>query len=350
VWPHPLIFVYPRWEVHAAESLAYLPVLVLIAVLFILWLNCKGWARPMLVALAYFLALLFPVLGFFNVYFFRYSFVADHFQYLASVGPLALAAAGITTIIGKAKPFLQTILCGMLLLALGTLTWRQCGMYTDLETLWRETLARNPNCFLAHNNLGNILAQKGQTDEAIVQFQEALQICPTFVEAYCNLGLASLKKGQTNEAAMQFQKAYQIDPRMAEVRGNKLLFAGRVKEAIVHYQIALGMEPQNVRVLNNLARVLASAPQASLRNGAKAIELAEQAERLTGGDNPVVISTLAAAYAEAGQFPEAVSTARRALQLAEFQDNAALADSLMAQIRLYEAGIPFRDSNLTNGW
>ena len=103
VWPHPLMFVYPRWEIHAAQPLAYLPVLALIVVLFILWLNRKGWARPMLVALAYFLALLFPVLGFFNVYFFRYSFVADHFQYLASIGPLTLAAAGISRLFGFSR-------------------------------------------------------------------------------------------------------------------------------------------------------------------------------------------------------------------------------------------------------
>ena len=92
VWPHPLMFIYPRWEIHAAQPLAYLPVLALMAGLFILWLNRKGWARPMLVALAYFLALLFPGLGFFNLYFFRYSLVADHFQYFAAIGPLTLAA------------------------------------------------------------------------------------------------------------------------------------------------------------------------------------------------------------------------------------------------------------------
>jgi tetratricopeptide (TPR) repeat protein len=350
VLPLNLIFVYPRWRIDAANALSYVPGLLAVAGLLACWrYRRRPWGRALLFGLGYFVVMLLPVLGLLNIYFMKYSLVADHWQYFSIIGPIALAAAGITAIVGKVKPFLQTILCGMLLLVLGVLTWRQCGMYANLETLWRTTLARNPDCWMAHNNLGTTLAQKGQTDEAIAQFQEALQIYPAFAEAHNNLGLAFLKRGQTNEAAMHFQKVFQIDPGYEEASGDKLLFAGRAGEALIHYQIALEMEPQNVRVLNNLARVLATAPQAALRNGAKAVELAQQAERLTGGDNPVVNSTLAAAYAEAGQFPEAVATAQRALQLAGFQNNPALGDSLRAQIGLYEAGAPFHDASLTNG-
>lgn len=97
VWPHPLIFIYPRWEVDATSLTAYLPVVAAIAASIVLWLQRERWGRPALFTLAYFVASLFPVLSFFNVYYFRFSYVADHFQYLASMGPLALAGAALWT-------------------------------------------------------------------------------------------------------------------------------------------------------------------------------------------------------------------------------------------------------------
>jgi protein O-mannosyl-transferase len=427
VWPHPLMFVYPRWEIHAAQPLAYLPVLALFVVLFILWLNRKGWARPVLVALAYFLALLFPVLGFFNVYFFRYSFVADHFQYLASIGPLTLAAAGMATALGfwgKGNRFLKPALCGALLLTLGLLTWRQCGMYADSETLWRATIARNPNSWPAYNNLGEIFFQAGKIDEAIEQYQKALEINPAHAEAhsnlgvalaeagrideaivhfqralelkiqpdagrvYNNLGLALFRKGQVDEAMVYFQKALEIHPDSVSARdnfGNALLQKGLVDAAIVQYRKALEIQPDNAEYHNklgyallrkglmdeatthlqkaleirpdypsagyNLAQVawiLATGPEASVQNGAKAIELAEEVQRLSGGEDPMINMTLAAGYAEAGQFPKALETAQRAQKLAADQNQGRLVDAIRGQIKCYQAGIPFRDARLTN--
>ena len=112
-------------------------------------------------------------------------------------------------------------------------------------------------------------------------------------------------------------------------------------EAITHYQLALQIRPDFVEALNRLAWVLAICPQATLRNGSKAVELAQRADQLTGDGNAVVLCTLAAAYGEAGRFPEAVETAQHALKLAEAQSNAALADTLRSQLQLYQAGIPF---------
>lgn len=135
--------------------------------------------RPVFFGFAYFVVSLFPVLGLFNVFYFRYSLVADHFQYLASMGPLVLAAAGITTALGffqNRRPFLKPMLCGTLLLGLGILTWRHSATYGDIETLWRITIARNPRCWMAYNNLGMDLAGKGRVDEAIVDFQKSLEI------------------------------------------------------------------------------------------------------------------------------------------------------------------------------
>jgi tetratricopeptide (TPR) repeat protein len=292
-------------------------VVAVIVTLFILWFNRRGWARPMLVALAYFLALLFPVLGFFNVSFFYYSFVADHFQYLASIGPITLAAAGIDKLFRSLRdqqPFWKPIFCGTLLLVLGMLTWRQCAIYADIETLWQTTARLNPNCWIAYNKLGNVLIQKGSVDEAIIQYQTALQIKPDYAGAHYNLGCALIERGRVGEAITQYQKALEINP---------------------YYP----------RALNNLAWTLATSPQASLRNGDKAVELAQRANQLTGGENPTILYTLAAAYAEAGRFSDAMRSAQKAIELAQAEGRQDMVEQLNSELKLYEMGLPFHQES-----
>jgi Tfp pilus assembly protein PilF len=379
VWPHPLMFVYPQWEIHAAQPLAYLPVLALIAVLFILWLNRKGWARPMLVALAYFLALLFPVLGFFNVYFFRYSFVADHFQYLAGIGPLTLAAVGISRLFGLFKKQ-ETALCGALVVVLGALTWQQCGTFADMETLWRKTLAKNPDCLIAHNNLGVLLrnqgrieesmehclkaiqidpnssealenlgaalADKGRFDEAIENFRKAIQINPNYAPALDNLGIVLTTKGRFDEAIENFRKAIQINPNYAPALDNlgiALAARGRFDEAIENFRKAIQINPNYAPALDNLAWVLAVSPDDELRNGAEAVRLAERACELTHYGEPSFIGTLAAAYAESGRFPEAVTTAEKAEQLATTAGLTAVAAKNRQLLEFYRAGKTYHE-------
>jgi tetratricopeptide (TPR) repeat protein len=548
IWPVDLTFNYPRWNVSPAVWWQYLfPAAALLLLGVLAW---RRWRGP-LAALLFFVGTLFPALGFINVYPFRYSLVADHFQYLASLGPLTLAAAGMTvapSLFRKSKPFLESMLCAMLLLVLGTLTWKQCGMYANAETLWQETYRLNPDCWMAHNyfgfkylqqgkqgdavaqfqkaleidpfavdaqdnlglallqqgkvdeailqfqkaleidpgyadacnslgvallkkgradeaisyyqkalrtnpnfadarynlgmalldekrvdeailqyqaalqirpdyvnahnNLGAALLQKGKVDEAIHHFQKALQINPEFSEAHVNLGLALLKEGQVQEAAVhfqrtldlkpddpdahfnlgnilrqkgsmdeamthfqktlaidpgyvdahvnlgnvllqtgkvdeaiaQFQKALQLKPEDANAQnnlGNAFLRKGSAGEAITHYQAALEIQPADPSVQNNMAWLLATCPEGPLRDGHKAVALAQQAAALTGGENPVILHTLAAALAEAGRYSEAVETARRALRLAEAQSNAKLASALQSEMQLYQAGRPF---------
>jgi Flp pilus assembly protein TadD len=181
-------------------------------------------------------------------------------------------------------------------------------------------------------------------DEAIVQFQKTLQINPADAEAHNNLGNVLLHRGRADEAVVHFQQALQINPDDAEAHnnlGNALAQKGRVDEAIIHYQKALQIKPQVAEVQNNLAWLLTTCPEASLRDGNKAVELAQEANALTGGENPVILHTLAAAFAEAGRFPDAVETARRALQLAEAQSNTRLAAALQSEMKLYQADSPF---------
>src|SRR6267143_6982363 len=447
-WPYPLIFIYPRWKINSSQLIAYLPLVAALAGLLALWLIRAKWSRAAFFAGAYYVVSLFPVLGFFSVYFFRYSFVSDHFQYLASMGPLALAGAGITEGIAATgwKSSFRPAVCGLLLLVLGVLTWRQNAIYHDIVALYTGTLAKNPGCWMAHynlaialrakgetdqavahyrqavaprpdyaaahynlarifvekgefeeaivhyekalavnpadaeahSNLGSTLFQIGRVDEAIVHYQKALAIQPDYADASCNLAnallskgdmdgaivhymaclalspnqaeaqynLASalLRKGRTDEAIAHYQKTLELQPGNADAHanlGSALLEKGRVQEAIAQYREALVLAPENITAQSNLAWLLATSSDPSLRNGSEAVSLAETASRLSGGNRPLILRILAAAYAETGRFADAIETAQQALRLAGAGDNAILVNALRKEIALYRSGLPY---------
>ena len=398
-WPHPLVFIYPRWEVDASQALAWLPVLAAAGGLFFLWWHRNGRGRAIFFASAYFAVSLFPVLGFFSVYFFRYSFVGDHLQYLASIGPLTLAAAGLALGL-RHRPALRWFLSGGLLLALAVLTWRQTWVYQSAETLWADTVARNPNCWLGYNNLGMEYLQSGRVDEAAVSIQKAVELNRSYADGENNLGLALFKTGKLDEAIGHWQraieiksdnafaynnlaigfyktgrrdealahwrKAVEITPDYAEARNNlqavldeapqappvenakshydqgmELMAKRHAREAIAQWRQALALAPSNPSASNQLAWVLATWPDASIRNGPEALELAELAVKLSGGSDPAVLDTLAAAQAECGRFPEALETIRRALDLA--RGDPALTADLQGRLALYAAQSPYRE-------
>jgi len=268
LWPHPLITIYPRWQIEAGQGGSYLPLLTTMIVLFILWFKRDSWSRAYFLALAYFLAALLPVLGLVDNYIFRYSLVFDHFQYLASMGPLALAGAGLVRLANFMIPgrsWLQSTLCAGLLLILGILSWQRTWAYESEETLWTDTLAKNPNCEAGYINLGLALFQKGQMDEAIVHYQEALEIDPDNSQAHNNLGIALCKKGQADEAIAHFQKALEISPNFAKAQfnlGDALLIKGQVDKAMTHFQKALEIDPNYSQAHNNLGIALYKKGQA----------------------------------------------------------------------------------------
>src|SRR5205814_904742 len=447
VWPHPLIFVYPRWEVNSSKVVAYLPLLAALAGLALLWFIRAKWGRAVFFASAYYVISLFPVLGFFIVFFFRYSFVSDHFQYLAGMGPLALAGAGIAILLGRVcgtptdfVPHLHAVLrsgstiriprwrlvlsgglCGILLVSLGFLTWRQTEEYHNLFSLYTATLQKNPSCWMAHYNLGIVLSEQGETnqaidhyrravglrpdyaeahynlgrllveqgqlddaiahyeratatdpadaeaqnnlgvtlfgigraDDAIAHYRKALEIRPDYAEASCNianaliakgdfdgaiaryraclaaipdheearynLASALLRKGRADEAIIQYQKVLQMHPESADAHanlGSAWLAKGHVRDAIEEYTRALQISPENLAALSNLAWLLATSADPSLRNGSEAVRLAERADSASSRSetHPTILRILAAAYAEAGQFAAAKETARNGLQ------------------------------------
>src|SRR5436190_459024 len=209
----------------------------------------------------------------------------------------------------------------------------------------------NLGAALIHNNLGNALARKGLSDEAIGHYQEAVRLRTDYADAHYNFGSVLLQNGRIDKAIAHWQKALAIQPYDGDVHtslGNAFLQKGLVKEAISHYQQALEIAPQDVLAQNNLAWILATSSDSSIRDGAKAVVLAEKAVQLSSGKNPNFFRTLAASYAESGRFSEAVAAAQRSMEMAVVQDNRGLANALGREIALYQARVPLRETSPTN--
>lgn len=417
IWPSSLTFIYPRWDIAPTHLLNYTWLLAAALACGAIYFLRRYVGRSVEVAAAFYVATLSPVLGFIMLYTFRYTFVADHYQYLACIGPIALVSAGLVNLADRFKRsrtlILASGLCIVALLAI--LTWRQAGMYGNIETLWRTTLARNPGCWMAHNNLGIVLFGKGELDDAIEHYRTTLQMQPTFWDADYNLGTALLGKGQVDEAILYCDRAVAMQPNDPDSQvslANALLQKKQLDDAIVHYEKAvairpdyflaryglghallekgeldaaighsraalsiqpnnadcrtvlaialdekgqsaeaiqqyakaLEISPQSVSALNNLSWLLATSSNASLRNGTRAVQLAQKADQLSAGANAVVLRTLAAAYAEAGQFGKAIESAQTAIQLARNQRAESLISELQQQIALYELGLPYRET------
>ena len=264
LWPHPLIFIYRRWDPDTFGAASFLPGLAAVAALFVLWWYRNGRTRPVFFAYACYLVSLFPVMGFFNVYFFRYSFVGDHLQYLASMAPLALAGAAIarvSQVLESRIPRLALAIPGALVAAFSVLTWQHAGVFRNDETLWRDTLTKNPGCWLAHNNLGTVLLSRGDLSDAIARFEVTLQLHPDYPEGHANLANALSESGRIDEAVEHYQRALQLDPQHPGVHnalGVALMTKGMTDEAIEHFRAALRARPGEAAMAHgNLGSALA---------------------------------------------------------------------------------------------
>jgi len=287
VWPADLAFFYPRWTLNPGDFLQWLFPAAALAALAILW----RW-RGAFAAAVIFVGTLFPALGFFNVFPFRYSFVADHFAYLAILAiliPLAAASRRFGIWPGAIAAA-----------ALFVLTFQQAGHYRDEETLYRATLVNSPNAWLAHNNLGNLLLERpaahaealahiqealrlapdamethlsmgnvllqtpGRLNDAIAEYQTAVRLAPNSERAHTNLGNAFVQAGRVSEAVPQLEQALRIDATDAEAHndlGNAFMqMPGRLTDAIEQYRAAIAAEPDFAEAHNNLGRALAALP------------------------------------------------------------------------------------------
>jgi len=314
-WPHPLIFIYPHWEIDSGAWWQYLFPVTALAVFLALWSLRSRIGRGPLVAVLCFGCTLFPALGFFNVYPFRYSYVADHFQYLACIGLISLAVsmgAAICTRAGQWGRDLGTGAAAIVLLALGLSTWKQAHIYQNLETLWGDTLVKNPQCWMARLSLGTVFLQEGNVSDAIGYFEQALRTKPDYAEAHSNLGIALAQTGNIEEAIARFQQALRINPDYAGAHYNlgiALAQTGNIEEAIAHFQQALRIEPDYAEAHNNLGIAL-------YRTGRheEAIEHFQQALRINP-DYAEAHTNLGTALAQTGKIEDAIAHCQQALRI-----------------------------------
>ena len=252
IWPHPLMMVYPRWQINVGDWISYLPLLAVIIVFSIFWARRDlGW-RPWLFVFLYFVVALCPVMGLLNLNYFVYSQVADRFQYLASMAPLALVGSFLflsSQAWTDGNSAVKSLLAGGLLLVLGIASWRQAWTYQNGLTLWIGTLAHNPSCWVGENEYGDALAQDGQTDEGIAHLRKALEIAPDYALAHGNLGTALTRKGDLNGAIPEFRRALEIDPNYVDAYSNlgwALVKTGHVEEAVAQCRKAVDIDPNNL--------------------------------------------------------------------------------------------------------
>ena len=280
VWPDNLVFIYPRWTVDASVWWQYLYPLGAAALAIGLAMVARRHpaspgARAPLAGYLFFVGTLAPVLGFVNVYPFLFSYVADHFQYLASLGVIVPAASAFTAGAARVAPHrlgLLRVASAMVLLVLGALTWSRSTVYHDAETLFRDTVTRNPGAWMAYLNLGTELANRGRLIEAIEAYQGALRARPDYPEATRNLVLAHMKlgdaasesDGRASEAIAHYTAAVQLDGSDFRAHYNlgTLLMddPGRSGEAIAHLEAAQKLQPDNVETRVNLGIALSDIP------------------------------------------------------------------------------------------
>ena len=223
VWPVNLSVIYPKWSVDAARWTAWLPLLFLGVGLVGLGRVRRGWGRAGLFGLGYFVAMLFPVLGFFDQGFYDYSLVADHWQYYSIIGIIALtvaAGAGLCRRIGERGGAFGVAASVAVLVALSVATWTRAGIYAASETLWLDTVTKNPDAWMAQYNLGLALGKDGKIEAAIAHFRQAVRLKPNFAEAHNYLGTALLQAGKTQDAIEQYRQALWIRPDYVEAQVN----------------------------------------------------------------------------------------------------------------------------------
>ena len=306
-WPANLTFIYPRWQIDPGIWWQWLFPAAAIAMVMVLWSLRTRIGRGPLAAVLFFAGTLFPALGFANVYPMRYSFVADHFQYLASAGLIVLATAGLTKLF-RPVPFAAVLLP----LILAVLTWKQSAIYADKKTLWQDTLTKNPASWMAHNNLGTVFESEGHIDQANSHYEEAVRLKPDHAEAHNNLGNTFYKKGRTDDAIREYREAIRFKPDYANAYGNLgtvLGAQGLNGEAIKQFQESIRLNPVDGLARYNFGIVLFKNDQADA-----AIEELRHAVRLLP-DYANARINLGVALGSAGRVDEAIDQFQEAIRL-----------------------------------
>ena len=381
LFPFNLNLEYPQWKIDAGAAMAFLPILLAVVLFVVCLFFRRTWGRHVLFGVGCFAVMLFPALGFFDAQFEALWQVSDHLQYSALPAIVALVAAGLAALAGQIA---FRGVAAVLLVLWSICCFKWAGMFSNEEKLMTDAVSKNPTAWGALNDLGVIFAEHGDYTNAIDHFQRSVKYGPDNTEARLNFGYAFLLQKNYRAAEAQYLAALKVSPR--EPVANKMYarmleLEGKNREALLHLQFSasLSQDPDTyielanldyasgnwhrvvtdlqealvhkprpateLTALNNLAWVLATCPDDSVRNGIQAVQYAEKACRLTGFKQSGMINTLAAAYAESGRFPEAVATAQTAIKLAnDAGDRQAVAATSQLLAR-YQQGKPWREKN-----
>lgn len=280
-WPADLCFSYTKWKINTADPMQYLGLAGCLIFAIFLWVQRRKVGRGVIAAVTFFVATLLPTIGILPLYTIVYTYVADHYQYVACIGLFVLVSAGLYRIKEKrdsqARLFFWPAATAILLI-LAVLTWRQCRIYKDLETLWADTIGKNPSSLLANANMGLILESRGKIDEAIRYYRQAIETYPQDEIVNCNLGHVLWLQGKTEEALVHLQRSIELNPAYAPAHQNiALLFKsqGKFDDAVKHLQAAQMVRPNDAKLYYNLGNVfrLMKRQEESLFQYTRAIEL-----------------------------------------------------------------------------
>jgi protein O-mannosyl-transferase len=350
LWPVNLAVFYPHPENRLALWEILLSLLLLLGITATAIVLRK--TRPyFIMGWLWYLGMLVPVIGLVQV---GWQGRADRYTYLPQIG-LYIAITWAVADWAASRRWQRAILTPVAMLAIAVLSWRalvHTSYWVDSETLFKHALAVTTNNDVAENNLGIVFLRQGKVDDAISLLQAAVDLRSDNSPAHENLAKALLQKGQVTDALIHYRKLLELQPDNIEVHnivGTVLVQQGRAREGMEEWEKVLTIQPDNGNAMSNLSWIFATSPDESLRDGAKAVQLAEQAMRVSRGRIPILFRTLAAAYAENGRFVDAIQTAQRGVELANSQGNSGLATELQANIALYQEQQPLRDPSLTNG-
>jgi len=374
-WPTKLAVLYPYFGDKLSAWLVATSVLILLAVT-ILVVRLSSKHRYLPVGWFWYLGTLVPVIGLVQV---GNQPLADRYTYVPLTGLFIIAAWVLPELLAgwRHRKLLLGLSAASVLLILSVCTFSQVSRWRDSITLYEHTIAVTsdnvfahynlgialasqgraneainhyrqaikirPDYFEAYNNLGNLLSEQGKRDEAISNYRRVLEIKPDDAAAHYNLGVLLAQQGKFGDAIDNFNQALKAKPDYAEAYnnlGNTLLALNRLDEAVACYRQALHFKPDWPLPLNNIARILATHPDPKIRDPRQAIEAAERAAELTKYGDAVILETLATAYAAAGRFDEAATTAQTAMKLASAEKNEELSGRLRRQLELYRQATP----------
>ena len=349
IWPSHLAVFYPYPAGSLSTWVSALAIAVLAVITLAAWFLRKA-CPYFITGWFWYLGMLVPVIGLFQV---GLQGHADRYSYLPHIGLYVVVTWAFSDLTARwsHRSAISGVIAAAVIIVLSFSAWKQTSYWKDSETLWTRALAVTSRNDIAHHELGVALSQRGQLQEAIANFRDAIAIRPNNAKAHASLATALMKEGNADEAFSHWQESLRLEPGNVNARDNlgvALALQGRAHEAVAQWEQSLKYDSDDGSAQNKLAWVLATAPDPALRDGERAVRLAERVLQISGQRKAVVFQTLAAAYAETGRFSAAIDTARRGLQLATEQNNAGLVDDLKKNISLFESNVPVRDDTLRN--